>query len=70
MTIERYSPIHPENCYAMTVEVAAQYFCLGQKKIRKLAEENPDAGFALQNGNRIMIKRKAFERFLDALDSV
>ena len=56
--------------YAMSVEEAAEYFGLGQKKIRRLAEDNPHAGFGLHNGNRLMIKRKAFEAFLDELDSV
>lgn len=56
--------------YALTVEEAAVYFGIGQKKIRRLAEENPHAGFALTNGNRLLIKRRAFESFLDNLDSV
>lgn len=58
------------NRYAMTVEAASEYFGIGQKKIRKLAEENPNAGFSLHNGNRLLIKRKAFEDFLDKLDTV
>ena len=59
-----------ESRYAMTVEDAAEYFSLGQKKIRSLADDNPTAGFALQNGNRLLIKRRAFEDFLDRLDAV
>ena len=58
------------NRYAMTIEAAAEYFGIGQKKIRKLAEDNPNAGFFLHNGNRLLIKRKAFEAFLDKLDAV
>ena len=59
-----------ESRYALTVEEAAEYFRLGQKKIRCLAEDNPTAGIALQNGNRLLIKRRAFEDFLDRLDAV
>ena len=33
-----------ESRYALTVEEAAEYFRLGQKKIRCLAEDNPTAG--------------------------
>lgn len=56
--------------YALTVEEAAIYFCIGQKKIRQIAEEHPSSGIAFTNGNRLTIKRKAFETFLDQLDSV
>ena len=56
--------------YALTVEETAAYFCIGQKKIRQIAEEHPTSGIAFTNGNRLTIKRKAFEAFLDQLDSV
>lgn len=62
--------IPTSDCYAMTIEAAAEYFCLGQKKIRRIAEENPNAGFFLHNGNRLLIKRKAFESYLDRIDTV
>lgn len=68
--MEKHYAVPLHNRYAMTIEAAAEYFGLGQKKIRRLAEDNPHAGFALQNGNRLLIKRKAFEAFLDELDSV
>ena len=56
--------------YALTVEEAAIYFCIGQKKIRQIAEEHLSSGIAFTNGNRLTIKRKAFEAFLNQLDSV
>ena len=56
--------------YALTVEEAAIYFCIGQKKIRQIAEAHLSSGIAFTNGNRLTIKRKAFEAFLDQLDSV
>lgn len=70
MNSEKHYQVPLQNRYAMTIEAAAEYFGLGQKKIRRLAEDNPHAGFVLQNGNRLMIKRKAFEAFLDEVDSV
>lgn len=70
MNTEKHYTVPLESRYAMTVEAAAVYFGIGQKKIRRLAEENPHAGFALTNGNRLLIKRRAFESFLDNLDSV
>ena len=39
--------------YTLTVEEASKYFRIGEKKLRKLAEENLDAGWVIVNGNRI-----------------
>ena len=44
--------------YTLTIEEASKYFRIGEKKLRKLAEENLDAGWVIVNGNRIQIKRK------------
>ncbi len=38
--------------YTLTIEEAAKYFRIGENKLRKLAEENPVAGWVLMNGNR------------------
>ena len=51
--------------YVLTIEEAAKYFHIGEKKIRRLTEENPTAEFYFMNGNRVMIKRKKFEEFID-----
>ncbi len=55
--------------YTLTIEEAAQYFRIGENKLRRLAEENLTAGWVLMNGNRIQIKRKQFEKVIDALDA-
>ena len=52
--------------YMLTLREAAEYFHIGEKKLRQIVEENMDANFLLTNGNRIMIKRKLFEEFLDS----
>ena len=52
--------------YMLTLREAAEYFHIGEKKLRQIAEENMDANFLLTSGNRIMIKRKLFEEFLDS----
>jgi hypothetical protein len=49
---------------------ASKYFRIGEKKLRKLAEENLDAGWVIVNGNRIQIKRKQFEKIIDTLDEI
>ena len=56
--------------YTLTIEEASKYFRICEKKLRKLAEENLDAGWVIVNGNRIQIKRKQFEKIIDTLDEI
>lgn len=56
--------------YTLTIEEAARYFRIGEKKLRKLAEENPDASWLIMNGNRVQIKRRQFEKVIDSLDVI
>ena len=49
----------------LTLREAAEYFHIGEKKMRQIVDENMDAKFLLENGNRVMIKRKLFEEYLD-----
>ena len=51
--------------YMLTLREAAEYFHIGEKKMRQIVDENMDAKFLLENGNRIMIKRKLFEEYLN-----
>ena len=51
--------------YMLTLREAAEYFHIGEKKMRQIVDENLDAKFLLESGNRVMIKRKLFEEFLD-----
>ena len=52
--------------YMLTLREAAEYFHIGEKKIRQIVDDNMDANFLLESGNRIMIKRKLFEEYLDS----
>ena len=56
--------------YTLTIEEAAKYFRIGESKLRKLAEENLNAGWVLMNGNRIQIKRKKFEQLIDEYEII
>ena len=49
----------------LTLREAAEYFHIGEKKMRQIVDENMDAKFLLENGNRVMIKPKLFEEYLD-----
>ena len=51
--------------YMLTVEEAAVYFHIGYKKMRSMVKEHAGAKWILFNGNRIMIKREKFEKWLD-----
>ncbi len=53
--------------YTLTIEEASKYFRIGENKLRKLAEENPTAGWVILNGNRIQIKRKQFENWKQSI---
>ncbi len=51
--------------YALTINEAAEYFHIGENKLRNVVDSNLDANYLLFNGNRILIKRKLFEQYLD-----
>ena len=52
--------------YMLTLREAAEYFHIGEKKMRQIVDENMDANFLLTSGNRVMVKRKLFEEYLNA----
>ena len=56
--------------YTLTIREAAEYFHIGEKKMRRIAEENINSDFVIMNGNRIMIKRKCFEQYIDQATAV
>ena len=56
--------------YMLTLREAAEYFHIGEKKMRQIVDDNLDANFLLESGNRIMIKRKLFEEYLDKASAI
>lgn len=56
--------------YTLTIEEASKYFRIGEKKLRRLAEENINSNWVIMNGNRVQIKRKQFEKIVDTLDVI
>lgn len=58
--------------YALTLTEAAKYFGIGEKKLKRLAEENQscDDGFILMNGCKVLFKRERFSQFLDRTGSI
>lgn len=51
--------------YTLTIEEAAGYYHIGEGKLRMLIDEHPNEDFYVMNGNRALIKREKFERYLD-----
>ena len=56
--------------YTLSVEEAAEYFRIGENKLRKIINDNQDADFVLWNGNRPQIKRRIFEGYIDKLNVI
>lgn len=50
----------------LTVEEAAAYSNIGVNKIREISN-NPRCPFILYNGNRRLIKRREFEKYLEKI---
>lgn len=55
--------------YTLTVKEAAEYFNIGVKKMRRLAENNLGR-FAVYSGNRYLIIRTKFEKFIEESSAV
>ena len=53
----------------LNLEEAAAYFGIGINKLRDMTNED-NCLFVLWNGNKRLIKRRAFERFLDSSYSI
>jgi hypothetical protein len=51
--------------YTFTIEEAARYFRIGENRLRNIIQMYPDEDFIITVGNRVQIKRKLFERYID-----
>ena len=56
--------------FCLTIEEAAQYFGIGENRIRQLIDNNKHAEYILQVGNRTKIKRTLFEDYVLTLASI
>ena len=61
---QKKEPVVPiSEKFTLTIREASLYFGIGEKKIRRLIEDDP-GNFALQNGNRFLVIRPKFEKYL------
>ena len=56
--------------YTLTVDEAAQYFRIGEARLRRLISDHPNAEYLIYNGNRAQIIRKLFEKFIDSTSTI
>ena len=55
--------------YTLTIEEASSYFRIGENKLRQVANEHK-AECVIMNGNRMLIKKKNFEKVIDKLEQI
>ena len=51
--------------YTLTLNEASEYFGIGYKKLSAFVQEHADENFILWNGNRALIKREQFQKYMD-----
>ena len=51
------------NRYVLTIVEAAEYYHIGEKKLRRLFDEHPKADFIIMNGNRVLLKKNNLKDF-------
>ena len=54
----------------LTVVEAAKYFQIGESNIRRLTREHKDNDLVLWKDNRVYIRRKEMESFLDTINEI
>jgi len=57
--------IPPWRKYSLSIPEAAEYYGIGEKRLRQIADENVGANFILEIGTHIRFKRKLFEEYLN-----
>ena len=67
-TTKPYVPVWEK--YALTIYEAAEYFGIGEHRLRTLVRENRQADFVIWIGVKVEIKRKLFEKFLNEINAL
>jgi hypothetical protein len=52
--------------YTLTLNEASEYLGIGYKKLKLFVQQHPEEDFVLWNGNRALIKREQFEKYMDS----
>lgn len=50
--------------YLLSVTEAAQFYHIGEKRLRQIVDIHPNGEFYLLVGNKVLFKKEKFEQFL------
>lgn len=64
MKSEYSRTLRPDEKFSLTIEEAAEYFCIGTKKLRQLSTSHIDDGIFTRIGSKIIVHREAFGKFI------
>ena len=56
--------------FCLTIDEASEYFNIGEKKLRQIVADKINSGFVIQNGVKILIKRRRFENYLEEMTAL
>ena len=56
--------------YSLSIQEAAIYYGIGEKKLRQLVADHEGEDFILEIGAHVRIKRVMFEKYLDEVSVV
>lgn len=56
--------------FCLTIDEASECFNIGEKKLRQIVADNINSGFVIQNGVKILIKRRRFEDYLEEMTAL
>ncbi|MCD8238178.1 MAG: transposase [Clostridiales bacterium] len=70
MALSREETVPIWEKYALNMGEAQKYFNIGKDKLRQIVNENHDVDFVLQYGNRFLIKREKFIKYLDVKTTI
>ena len=62
---EKHAPVPVWRKYSLSIEEAAEYSGIGEKRLRNIAQTHLNDDFILEIGSHIRFKRRLFEEFLD-----
>lgn len=70
MTMEQKLNVSIQSKYTLSIAEAAEYFGICDKRLRQLMPTLLNAGCAMQNGNKYLLKRVKCEQFFDRRSAV